>query len=81
MSLEPIQARLAIHLTKAPQAMPTVAERKQRRIEQFAQYPRLMGLRRHKVVEHDDRFIIFDEMRPKNADAPKIEESATIATD
>jgi hypothetical protein len=46
-----------------------------------SQYLRLMGLRRHKVVEHDDRFIIFDEMRPKNADAPKIAESATIATD
>jgi hypothetical protein len=60
--------------------MSTYLEEKRRRIEQFAQYLRLMGLRARKVV-HDDCFIIFDEKKPEDADAPKIKESVAITAD
>ena len=61
--------------------MPAYAEEKRRRIEQFAQCFRLMGMRRHKVVKSDDCFIIFDEQPPEAADSPKIRESAAIKVD
>ena len=57
--------------------MPAYLEEKRRRIEQFAQYLRLMGLRRHKIVK-DDCFLIFDESAPEDADAPHIKVSAAI---
>ena len=61
--------------------MATYVDEKRRRIEQFAQYLRLMGMRRHKVVKEDDCFIIFDESAPEGTDAPKIKESAAIKVD
>ena len=58
--------------------MPAYVDEKRRRIEQFAQYLRLMGLRRHKLV-HDDCFIIFDDSPPEDAESPELKESATRA--
>ena len=52
-------------------------DEKRRRVEQFAQYLRLMGLRRHKIVKHDC-FVIFDQSAPDGADAPHIKESVAI---
>ena len=60
--------------------MALYVDEKRRRIEQFASYLRLMGLRRHKVVK-GDCFIIFDESAPEDADAPHIKESAAIRVD
>ena len=60
--------------------MPTYAEEKRRRIEQFAQYLRLMGLRRHKVTK-DSCFIIFDESPPEDAESPSLKESVAIEVD
>ena len=60
--------------------MTNYVDEKRRRIEQFMQYLRLMGLRRHKVV-NDDCFIIFDESAPEDADAPHIKESVAITVD
>ena len=57
--------------------MATYIDEKCRRIEQFAQYLRLMGLRRHKVVK-DDCFIIFDDSAPEDANVPQIQESVAI---
>jgi hypothetical protein len=60
--------------------MPSYLDEKRRRIQQFAEYLRLMGLRRHKVVK-DDCFIIFDESPPEDADSPKLVESVAIPVD
>ena len=60
--------------------MTNYVDEKHRRIEQFAQYLRLMGLRRHKVVK-DDCFIVFNESDPEDADAPHIKESVAIKVD
>ena len=50
--------------------MEVYLDEKRRRIEQFAGYLRLMGLRRHKVVK-DDCFATFDESAPEDADTLK----------
>jgi hypothetical protein len=55
-------------------------DEKRRRVEQFAQYLRLMGLRRHKVV-NDDCFIIFEDSPPEDAESPKLKESVAIKVD
>ena len=60
--------------------MTAYADEKSRRIEQFAQYVRLMGLRRHKFAK-GDCFIIFDESAPEDADAPQIRKSAAVRMD
>jgi len=60
--------------------MSVFLEEKRRRIEQFAQYLRLMGLRRHKVV-HDDCFIVFDEFPAEDAKSPKLKESVALTVD
>ena len=60
--------------------MTAYADEKSRRIKQFAQYVRLMGLRRHKFAK-GDCFIIFDESAPEGADAPQIRKSAAIRMD
>jgi hypothetical protein len=60
--------------------MPTYAEEKRRRIDQFAQYLRLMGLRAHKIVKRDC-FIIFDESPPEDAESPRLKASAAIEVD
>ena len=51
--------------------MTNYSDEKHRRIEQFAKYLRLMGLRRRKFVEDDDCFAIFDESAPAGIDAPQ----------
>ena len=60
--------------------MPTFLEEKRRRIEQFADYLRLMGRRRHEIVK-DNCFIVFEESPPENAESPKLKESAAIKVD
>ena len=60
--------------------MTTYLDEKQRRVNQFAEYLRLMGLRRRKVV-HDDCFIIFDDSPPEDAKSPKLKESVAIKVD
>lgn len=60
--------------------MPTFTEEKRRRIEQFAQYLRLMGLRRRKVI-NEDCYIIFDDSLPDDAESPKLKESVAIKVD
>ncbi len=60
--------------------MPTYVDEKRRRIEQFAEYLRLMGLRRHKVVK-DTCFIVFDDTPPEDTESPKIKESVAIRAD
>ena len=60
--------------------MPTYLDEKRRRIRQFADYLRLMGLRAHKVVK-DSSFIIFDEAPPEDAESPKLKESVAIKAD
>ena len=60
--------------------MPNYLDEKRRRIAQFAEYLRLMSLRRHKVVK-DDCFIIFDDSPPDDADSPKLKESVAIKVD
>ena len=60
--------------------MPTYVDEKRCRIEQFAEYLRLMGLRRHKIVK-TTCFVIFDESPPVNAESPKLNESAAIKID
>ncbi len=60
--------------------MPTYAEGKRRRIEQFAQYLRLMGLR-HRKVEHDGCFIIFEDSPPEDTDSSQLKESVAIKVD
>ncbi len=60
--------------------MPTYLDEKRRRISQFAEYLRLMGLRRHKVV-HDDCFIIFDDSPPEGTESPQLKESVAIKVD
>ena len=60
--------------------MATYLDENHRRIGQFAQYLRLMGIRRHKVVK-GDCFTIFDESAPEGADAPHIKESVAIKVD
>ena len=57
--------------------MPAYTDEKRRRIAQFAQYLRLMGIRRHKVVK-DECFIIFEESPPEDAESPKLKESVAI---
>lgn len=47
-----------------------------RRTEQFAEYLRLMGMRRRKIVKNDDCFAIFDDATLGGIDAPHVEESA-----
>ena len=54
------------------------SEEKHRRIEQFAEYLRLMGMRRHKIVKNDDLYLVFDESAPRGVDAPHVEESAAV---
>ena len=49
-----------------------------RRTEQFAEYLRLMGLRRRKIVKNDDCFAIFDEAALGGVNAPHVEESAAV---
>ncbi len=61
--------------------MTTFAGEKRRRLAQFAEYLRLMGLRRHKVVKNDDCFIIFDDTSPDDAESPKLKESVAIKVD
>ena len=56
----------------------TYSDEKHRRIEQFAEYLRLMGHRRRKIVRNDDCFAIFDESAPAGLDAPHVEESAAV---
>ena len=60
--------------------MPTYLDEKRRRIRQFAEYLRLMGLRAHKVVK-DSSFIIFDDAPPEDAESPKLKESVAIKVD
>ena len=60
--------------------MSTYVNEKRRRIEHFAQYLRLMGLRRHKVVK-EDCFCIFEESAPEDTENPCIKESAAIKVD
>jgi hypothetical protein len=60
--------------------MTTYVDEKGRRIEQFTQYLRLMGLRRHKVVK-GDCFVIFDESAPEDVGDLHIKESAAIKID
>jgi hypothetical protein len=60
--------------------MPTFNEEKLRRIRQFAEYLRLMGLRRHKIVK-DTCFIIFNEDPPEDSESPKLKESVAIKVD
>ena len=60
--------------------MPTYVDEKRRRIEQFAEYLRLMGLRRHKIVK-DTCFIVFDDTPPEDSASPKIKESVAIRVD
>ena len=57
--------------------MTTFTEEKNRRIEQFAQYLRLMGLRRHKQVK-DECFSIFEELPPEDAESPKSRKAAAV---
>ena len=58
--------------------MTTYLDEKRRRIEQFAEYLRLMGLRRRKIVKEDDCYLIFDESAPEGVDAPQVKESAAV---
>lgn len=60
--------------------MPTYIDEKRRRIRQFAEYLRLMGLRAHKVVK-DSSFIIFNDAPPEDAESPKLKESVAIKVD
>ena len=60
--------------------MSTYVDEKRRRIEQFAQWLWLMGIRRHKIVK-DDCFLIFDESAHEGADSPQIKESVAIKVD
>lgn len=60
--------------------MTAYVDEKRRRVEQFAQCLRLMGLRRHKIVKKDC-FLIFEESAPEDADTPSIKESAAIRVD
>jgi hypothetical protein len=60
--------------------MPTYTDEKQRRISQFAEYLRLMGLRCHKVVK-EECFVIFSESPPEGAGSPKLKESVAIKVD
>ena len=57
--------------------MPTYLDEKRRRICQFADHLRLMGLRRHKVVK-EDCFIVFDDSPCDDAESPKLKESVAI---
>jgi hypothetical protein len=61
--------------------MPTYLDEERRRIAQFAEYLRLMGLRHHKVVKHDACFIIFDEAPPDDAESPKLKKRVAIEVD
>jgi hypothetical protein len=61
--------------------MATYLDDKRRHIEQFADYLRLMGLRRHKIVKGDDCYIIFDESAPEGVDAPQVKETAAVRVD
>jgi hypothetical protein len=56
-------------------------DEKRRRIDQFAGYLRLMGLRRHKVVKNDDCFAVFTEKAPEDSGSPHVEESSAIKID
>jgi hypothetical protein len=60
--------------------MPAYLDEKRRRISQFAEYLRLMGLRAHKVVKNSC-FLIFDDARPEDAESPKLKESVAIKVD
>ena len=60
--------------------MPTYVDEKRRRIEQFAQFLRLMGLRRHKFVK-DDCYIIFDDLPPEDTESRQLKESLAIKVD
>ena len=60
--------------------MPSYLDEKRRRIRQFAEYLRLMGVRAHKVVK-DSSFIIFNEAPPEDAESPKLKESVAIKAD
>ena len=57
--------------------MPTYVDEKRRRIDQFTEYLRLMGIRRHKVVK-DNCFIVFEDSPPDNSASPKLKESVAI---
>lgn len=54
--------------------MDAYLDEKRRRIGQFAQYLRLMRLRRHKIAR-DDCYLIFDDSLPRIGDMPSIKES------
>jgi hypothetical protein len=60
--------------------MSTYIDEKRRRTEQFAEYLRLMGLRRHKITRADC-FVIFDDSPPADAESPKVKESVAITVD
>ena len=60
------------------QIMTTDSDERHRRIEQFAKYLRLMGLRRRNFVVDDDCFAIFEESAPAGIDAPHAAESAAV---
>ena len=60
--------------------MPTYVDEERRRIEQFAEYLRLMELRRHKIVK-DTCFIIFEDSPPEDAESPRLKESVAIKVD
>ena len=57
--------------------MTAYLDEKRRRIDQFAEYLRLMRLRSHKVVKNGC-FIIFEESPPDDVDSPKIKLSVAI---
>ena len=59
-------------------AMPEYRAELDRRTEQIAEYLRLMGLRRRKIVKNDDCFAIFDDATLGGVDAPQAEESAAV---
>ena len=57
--------------------MPAYLEEKPRRIKQFTDYLRLMGLRTRKLVK-DDCFVVFSESPSEDADAQRLAESVAM---
>lgn len=57
--------------------MPTYLNEKRRRICQFTDYLRQMGIRRRKSIK-SDCFIIFDDSPPEDAESPRLKEAAVV---
>jgi hypothetical protein len=60
--------------------MSSYVDEKQRRIEQFTQYLRLMRLRNQQVAKGDS-FCIFDDTAPEDADSDQLKESVAVTAD